>query len=93
MQAKIGNSTVNILAQAGDITSFYYDSVTGDLTMLNMRLWYQAAWVLEGWMYLPLQHYSQLSFAGSLDCPNITFTLEDDENPAVSHSHTTAALQ
>lgn len=35
MQAKIGNSTVNILAQAGDITSFYYDSVTGDLTMLN----------------------------------------------------------
>ena len=35
MQAKIGNSIVNILAQAGDITSFYYDSVTGDLTMLN----------------------------------------------------------
>ena len=35
MQAKIGNSTVNILAQAGDTISFYYDSVTGDLTMLN----------------------------------------------------------
>ena len=35
MQAKIGNSTVNILGQAGDTISFYYDSVTGDLTMLN----------------------------------------------------------
>ena len=34
-----------------------------------------------------------LSFAGSLDCPNIQFTLEDDENPAVSLNTTMAIMQ
>ena len=34
-----------------------------------------------------------LSFAGSLDCPNITFTLEDDENPAVQINTSIALFQ
>ena len=34
-----------------------------------------------------------LSFAGSLDCPNITFTLEDDENPAVSLNTNISIMQ